>query len=191
MKTFKKLTRRIEAFTLIELLVVITIIGILAGLILPNVQTALFKAEMTKTMSNYKQLYTATQTAAMDGITSGQNLGFPGDLTTNGAPSLADWYGELTNGYLTPSILNSLMMVKGSIANTKVYGVSSSSDPSSVFITTANLSQQQGQAGVQNVAPYFLKGAVLVTSGGQAMTITGTNTTQLTNVQGWTNPILN
>jgi prepilin-type N-terminal cleavage/methylation domain-containing protein len=186
MKTFKKLSRRFEAFTLIELLVVITIIGILAGLILPNVQTALIKADMTKTMSNYKQLYSATQTAAMDGMSAGANLGFPGDITTNGAPSLADWSNALVPAYLSTNIMNSLMTVKGSQANTTVYAVGSSNDPSTVFISTANLSQ----SGVANVAPYFIKGAVLVTMSGQAMTITGTNFTQGNNVI-WISQTLN
>jgi prepilin-type N-terminal cleavage/methylation domain-containing protein len=81
MKKFKNISNRLSAFTLIELLVVISIIAVLASLALPAITGALVKGQITQTMSNYRQLYLATQSAEMDAASSGStNVGFPANV---------------------------------------------------------------------------------------------------------------
>lgn len=177
MKHIKTLRSKIAAFTLIELLVVISIIAVLASLALPAVTGALVKGQITQTMSNYRQLYITSQSASLDQTSAGvSNTGFPGE-----AGSIANWSNALVPAYLSPQSFQNLMQVKGSSANTSVWDGTPSSNSSAVVLTTANLSGTSNSATVANSAPYNLKGAAAVNASGQAMSVTGTNVTGLTN----------
>jgi prepilin-type N-terminal cleavage/methylation domain-containing protein len=177
MKHIKTLRSKLAAFTLIELLVVISIIAVLASLALPAVTGALVKGQITQTMSNYRQLYITSQSASLDQTSAGaSNTGFPGE-----AGSIANWSNALVPAYLSAQAFQNLMQVKGNSANTTVWDGNPSSNSSAVILTTANISGTASNATVNNVAPYNLKGGAAVNASGQAMSITGTNVTGLTN----------
>jgi prepilin-type N-terminal cleavage/methylation domain-containing protein len=168
MKTLKTIRSKFAAFTLIELLVVISIIAVLASLALPAITGALVKGQITQTTSNYRQIYILTQSASLDAQSDGTtNAGFPGDIG-----GVANWSNGMA-GYISNNALSNLLSVKGSSANTIVYNVPSTGNSLNVFIATANIGGTP--AAVSNSLPYFQKGAALVTVGGSAISVTGTN----------------
>ena len=169
MKHIKSLRSKLAAFTLIELLVVISIIAVLASLALPAITGALVKGQIAQTASNYRQLYILTQTASLDAAQTGQtNIGFPGDV--GGVPAWSN--GLINGGYITNTAFASLINVQGLANSSAVYNVSGSGNSQNVFISTGNLSN--GTI-APTVAPYRNKGGALVTVGGAAFSVVGTN----------------
>lgn len=170
MKHINKLKNRLAAFTLIELLVVISIIAVLASLALPAITGALVKGQITQTTSNYRQLYILTQSANLDIQGAGGVGAFPADVT-----NALGWRSALVSNYCSAVTFSNLVSVKGLPANTLVYTVGSTNEPTAIFLTTANLTA----SGVGTGLPYALKGASAVTLGGSAISVTGTNTNGL------------
>jgi prepilin-type N-terminal cleavage/methylation domain-containing protein len=168
MKHINNIKNRFAAFTLIELLVVISIIAVLASLALPAITGALVKGQITQTTSNYRQLYILTQSANLDIQGAGGSGAFPGD--TN------NWQSALVSNYCSKATFSNLVTVKGAASNTLVYNAGSTNDSATVFLSTANVASN----GVTAVLPYSLKGGSVVTLGGSAISVTGTNTNGLT-----------
>jgi prepilin-type N-terminal cleavage/methylation domain-containing protein len=177
MKHIKHITRRFAAFTLIELLVVISIIAILASLALPAVTGALAKGQITQTTSNYRQLYVLTQSASLDSQTAGGAGAFPGDVSN----SITAWSNALVPNYCSASTFGNLGSVKGQVTNTTTWYVKSSDDPATIFLSTAGISGTGSNITFLATGPYGAKGGALVTIGGSAISLTGTNSPQLTN----------
>lgn len=66
MKTTRKLQHGQAGFTLIEIMVVVIIIGLLAGIVVPNVMDSLDKANVQKARADFKTLQTALKLYRID-----------------------------------------------------------------------------------------------------------------------------
>ncbi|MCX6935107.1 MAG: type II secretion system protein [Verrucomicrobia bacterium] len=86
---------RSSAFTLVEILVVITIIGILAGLLVPAAQKAMEKGGTAVCMANQRQIGLALLSCAKD------NQGRLPDVYTITATGIRDQWRDALREYLT------------------------------------------------------------------------------------------
>ena len=180
----KTLRKKIAAFTLIELLVVISIIAVLASLALPAVTGALTKGQITQTTSNYRQLYVLTQAASLDSQQGGGAGAFPGDVGGGTA-----WSNALVPAYCTAQTFGNLYNVKGSNANTLYWNVTTSAEPSAVFLTVKGVTANSNSISYDGTGPYQAKGGAVVTVSGSAVSFVGTNSAVMTNgtITGGTN----
>ena len=165
MKALKTLRGKF-AFTLIELLVVISIIAVLAALALPAITGALVKGKITQQVSNFRQLYLASHSAYMDGQVAGTNIGFPEYYT-----AISDWATNLAPAYL-PSTNAFYQLLQVNNSNSTVYKVSEADSSNNIMIAAG---LDSGSTNVTSGLPYNGKGAAVVTSQGQAISISGTN----------------
>lgn len=156
-------------FTWVELLVVIALAVVVVLVIPPFItdRDMLVRAQQTQTLSNTKQLHLATEQMALDGIRDGKtnHLGWPGD--TGG--TFSNWTTTLVEGnYLSARDLAKLLSAPGISVPTNhipvvmgetallLYAVRETSDPATVFLTTANFTNTPtgGLAPLPEAEPY-------------------------------------
>ena len=175
-----------SAFTLLELLIVISIIAIMASLALPHILSALTKGEMMQTASNARQLYLATQSMAIDAMTSGDTTAaWPGDMSS---PSFSAWASALCSSYLSKSEFCKLCSAPGVIVTQdhfptsgnqtafRIYAVKESSEGSDIFLITRNATPHENNSGTtltldNSIKPYGNKGCVIMHRGGDALSL--------------------
>ena len=118
------------AFTLIQLLALILILGVLLFLAWPTIKNGLAKREMSRTMTNARELYLASFHMATDGAAkSDANLAWPGDLP---AATLADYCGKLVqNNYLKADDLQKILSAPGATCTV----TSTAGSPAAVTLT--------------------------------------------------------
>jgi hypothetical protein len=119
-----------------------------------------------------------TISASLDSQTAGGSGAFPGDLSNN----IAAWSNTLVPSYCSAKVFQSLGYIKGSPANTTVYYAQSSEDPSTIFLSTVNVTGSgSNNLSLGNNGAYGNKGGAYVTISGSGVTISGTNSPYLTN----------
>ncbi len=90
LSTFQR--ARAQGFTLVELLIVVVVLGILAGIVLPSINTSTEDAKVSATVQNLQ-----TVRAALDYFKLGHNDKYPGyPASGSGAPTEALTIDQLT-----------------------------------------------------------------------------------------------
>jgi Tfp pilus assembly protein PilE len=149
-----KLNSRSAGFTRIELVVVLAIVTVILVLAWPAFKNALTKRDLTRTMTNGRELYLTAFRMATDGAAkSDANLAWPGDYPVN---SLAEYSSRLVEkDYLKPADLQRMLSAPsaactvtatGSPATTiltgksalKIYKVKRSDPSNTIFAASSN-----------------------------------------------------
>jgi len=176
----KFLFKNKKAFTLIELLVVISVIGILAALSFPALNSAIKRGQMTKTLSNQRQIQLATQTMTLEYAT--QSSGSYWTYKDGVVMTLTEFTDELIVGqYLTQrdaTILFSAPEVPATIPASsedsiayKIFAVNNNTPNSTPFLITKNW--ENGQLSKEAV-PYGNFGFVYTKKDGSSAIGTAT-----------------
>lgn len=169
--------RACSGLTWLEVLVALLVVAFLGVVAFSAISPRIIKERGSHMLSNMKQLHLATQTAALDGETTGnRTLGWPGD--TGG--TFTNWTRQIVPAYLGTNDFCKLLSGPGKLVPlgqlprlmnegaVLVYGVSSNSKGDAVFLTTANFTNTpSGGAPLQKWAkPYGDKGFIVFRKGG-------------------------
>lgn len=141
-------------FSRLHLIVAIAATGVLVFLAWPMWKSALVKRDLSRTMSNGRELYLAAFRMATDGAAKfDSNRAWPGDYPSS---SLAEYCGKLVqNGYLTPADVQRLLSAPGAECTVtmtgspaaltlsgkpalKLYKVKKSDPSNTIFAVSAN-----------------------------------------------------
>ena len=183
-----------------EVLVALAIVGILAALALPRIESAFAQGPCRPMLSNMRQLQLATQQMALDGEANGdRTLGWPGD--TGG--TFTNWVRQLVPDYLMTNDVCQLLSGPGkriprdhlpqdmSECAILVYAVSSNSADSTVFFSTANFTNTPsgGEPLKKNAQPLGNATFLVMSKVGHGAILRGSQTGQ-TNLIGTYAPLL-
>jgi type II secretory pathway pseudopilin PulG len=111
----------LAAFGTTELVVVLVIVAVIAVLAWPALTNALAKRDLTRTMTNARELYLAAFRMAGEGTAkSDPALAWPGDYP---ASTLAEYCGKLVEkGYLKPEDLQKILSAPGATCTATMSG---------------------------------------------------------------------
>jgi len=112
-KMLKKLLKRKKGFTLVELLIVVAIIGILAGIAIPNFMGARTKAQVARAFADMDAIGKAEEMYYMDHISTGYTASQDNLTTTYLRTELTDpWtkdYRICTNGVASDNTVYAIL----------------------------------------------------------------------------------
>jgi len=171
-----KSPRSTSGFTLVEILVVIAIIGILIGLALGPISSALDRGQLVDAMNNGRNLTMAVRLMETDSQISGFGVGWPGDDAT-----MDEVFTSLVEGdYMEPSDIARALRAPGVQPDVNddgslsaesalaMYQVGSNDPNNSVFVSTFNWDASAPAELDADAVPFGSKGFAFVTKSGEA-----------------------